>query len=63
MLSDFSVCLGHETEDTHYWTVGLKRVGEISGYKMSGIHQMKNRTIGLDAFEWLDLVVTKSVIH
>ncbi|RVW76649.1 Calcium-dependent protein kinase 17 [Vitis vinifera] len=62
MLSDSSVCLGHEAKDIHYKTAEVKRTGGTSGYRMSGIHK-RNRTIGLGEFDQLDLVVTESVIR
>lgn len=62
MLSDSSLCLGDEAKDIDK-TAEVKRTGGTSGYRISGIHNKRNRTIGLGEFDQLDLAVTESVIR
>lgn len=63
MLSDSSVCPGREAKDTQYGIAKVKGVRGISGYRMSDTHNKRNNSIGLGAFDYLDLVVTESVIR
>lgn len=63
MLSDSSLCLEHEAKDIQCKTAEVKRAGGTSGHRISGIHNKRNRTIGLGEFDQLDVVVTESVIR
>ncbi|KAJ9672947.1 hypothetical protein PVL29_026276 [Vitis rotundifolia] len=63
MLSDSSDCLGLRAKDTQYRTAEVQKAIGVSGYRMSDTHNKRDRTIGLGAFDQLDLVVTESVIR
>ncbi|XP_059629366.1 calcium-dependent protein kinase 26-like [Cornus florida] len=63
LLPDTSLCFGHEAREMEHKAVEVKRLGGTSGYRISGIHSKRNRTIGLGEFEQLDIMVTESVIR
>lgn len=63
-LPDSSLCFGHgEREICSQKAAEVKKTEGMVGYRMSGIHGKRNRTIGLGEFDQLDLMVTESVIR
>lgn len=63
-LPDSSLCFGHgEREICSQKAAEVKKTEGMVGYRISGIHGKRNRTIGLGEFDQLDLMVTESVIR
>lgn len=63
---DSYICLaqGQEVREVEHKSGDVvKRGVATSGSRVSGIHNKRNRTIGLGEFEQLDLMVTESVIR
>ncbi|KAL2920598.1 Calcium-dependent protein kinase 17, partial [Bienertia sinuspersici] len=60
--TDSSINSGTDDCDPKQNSADTKRSGE-SGFKTLGIHNKRNRTIGLGEFDQLEIVVTESVIR
>ncbi|KAK3220811.1 hypothetical protein Dsin_014781 [Dipteronia sinensis] len=62
-VADSSPCFGPELKEMELKTAEMKRTGGTFGSKMLGIHNKRNRTIGLGEREQLDFMVSESVIR
>ncbi|KAF8379404.1 hypothetical protein HHK36_028839 [Tetracentron sinense] len=60
LLPDSSLCFESEAAEMEHKAV---RGGGTTGSRLLGIHNKRNRTIGLGELEQLDLMVTESVIR
>ncbi|KAK0595892.1 hypothetical protein LWI29_010904 [Acer saccharum] len=63
IVTDSSPCFGPELKETEHKAAETKRAGGTFGSKMLGIHNKRNRTIGLGEREQLDFMVSESVIR
>ncbi|KAJ7975640.1 Calcium-dependent kinase [Quillaja saponaria] len=62
-LLDSPISFGQEIKEIECKPGEIKRTGATNGYRVSGIHNKRNRTIGLGEGEQLDVLVTESVIR
>ncbi|MED6219949.1 hypothetical protein PIB30_040494 [Stylosanthes scabra] len=64
LVPDSPACIiGVDVKESSRKTVENKRAGGVNGQRVLGIHNKRNRTIGLGDCEQLDLVVTESIIR
>ncbi|KAJ7970026.1 Calcium-dependent kinase [Quillaja saponaria] len=62
-LLDSPLCFEQESKEIEIKPGDTNRTGGTNGYRVSGIHNKRNRTIGLGEREQLDFMVTESVIR
>ncbi|RDX77175.1 Calcium-dependent protein kinase 4, partial [Mucuna pruriens] len=63
IAGDSLLCFDHDVKEMDCKPVDGKRAGGTYGHRTLGLHNKRNRTIGLGEREQLDLVVTESVIR